>query len=400
MGLKIIWFLCQNRKWHKTYSLKISIKYKIKMNQNSTTINIIPTKKKESSEILNLIRIFYKTPKNIIGRTSFKKIQSFIEKPDCQRSIDDEHVNKLLSYQIKHYEKYKEFFFPRQIIIGLLNNKFYVMDGQHRLHCIKYLVTKYQKDIELNVSILILKDECELDEKFLAINQNTPVPIVANDINGWKEFDRHIEQYLRTNFGKYIKKSKNPYSPNFNITNLFEYMKKHRVSQRLKNDHKIFLAELDNLNRYYRQTYTTSLIHMKGNIFKKILKTKEIQKDNPLFVTLFKNFEWVNRIVYKLETGKNYENMVHVDCNYRKRITKNLRLSVWSKRFETSMVGNCYVCLRSLNYDDFECGHVDSVFYGGKTNLNNLEPICGGCNRDMGIQNLEEYKKQMEEEFK
>ena len=91
--------------------------------------------------------------------------------------------------------------------------------------------------------------------------------------------------------------------------------------------------------------------------------------------------------------------MVHVDSHYRERIKKKLKRAVWSKHFDNSLIGNCYVCVDSLNYDEFECGHIQSVFYGGKTNLLNLEPICKTCNRDVGIQNLEEYKKQLESEF-
>ena len=357
--------------------------------------------KLQPTTLSNLITIYHQTPKNIIGRTSYNKIQLFVQKPDCQRSIDDDHVNELYTFETNHFKKHGEFFFPKPIIIGFLKNNFYVMDGQHRLACLKYLVSKYKKDIELNVSILILENECELDEKFLAINQNTPVPILSNDIDGWKNFNKFIEEYLKTNFGKFIKKSNNPNSPNFNIKNLFEYMKKHRVAQRLKNDYKTFLRELECLNIYYRQTYMESIVQHTSttNILKKIVKSKLVQPQNPLFVTLFKHFEWVNRIVHKMETGIGYENMVHVDSHYRERIKKKLKRAVWSKHFDNSLIGNCYVCVDSLNYDNFECGHVQSVFYGGKTNLANLEPICKTCNRDMGIQNLEEYKTQIENEF-
>ena len=45
-----------------------------------------------------------------------------------------------------------------------------------------------------------------------------------------------------------------------------------------------------------------------------------------------------------------------------------------------------------IEYDSFECGHIQSVFYGGKTNYNNLEPICSICNGSMGIMNLNEFK--------
>ncbi len=55
----------------------------------------------------------------------------------------------------------------------------------------------------------------------------------------------------------------------------------------------------------------------------------------------------------------------------------------------------CYVCYEEIDYDTFECGHIKSLFYGGKTCLNNLVAICRCCNNDMGIKNLELYKKEL-----
>jgi 5-methylcytosine-specific restriction endonuclease McrA len=51
------------------------------------------------------------------------------------------------------------------------------------------------------------------------------------------------------------------------------------------------------------------------------------------------------------------------------------------------------VCRDTIEYDSFECGHVKSVFYGGENTLDNLEPIRGSCNKDMGTQNLLTYKE-------
>ena len=45
-----------------------------------------------------------------------------------------------------------------------------------------------------------------------------------------------------------------------------------------------------------------------------------------------------------------------------------------------------------------QCGHIKSVFYGGRTNIDNLEPICTKCNLDMGIKNLMDYKKELDQE--
>ena len=55
--------------------------------------------------------------------------------------------------------------------------------------------------------------------------------------------------------------------------------------------------------------------------------------------------------------------------------------------------GHCFVCKSALCFDNFECGHVVSLYHNGDTQLDNLEPICRMCNGDMSIMNLYEYKR-------
>ena len=67
--------------------------------------------------------------------------------------------------------------------------------------------------------------------------------------------------------------------------------------------------------------------------------------------------------------------------------------------FEDSLKGNCIVCVNEIDYDNFHCGHIKSVFYGGETTLSNLEPICASCNLNMGTQDLNVYKKELGREL-
>jgi 5-methylcytosine-specific restriction endonuclease McrA len=56
------------------------------------------------------------------------------------------------------------------------------------------------------------------------------------------------------------------------------------------------------------------------------------------------------------------------------------------------MTGKCYVCENTLDYDNMECSHIIAHALGGDISLDNLQPCCKSCNRDMGIMNLYEYK--------
>ena len=77
----------------------------------------------------------------------------------------------------------------------------------------------------------------------------------------------------------------------------------------------------------------------------------------------------------------------------RKTIPSSLRIQVWRKYLSKpdgtcELDGKCYCCNREIQIDCFECGHIISNKNGGKINMDNLRPICGTCNKNMGTQNM------------
>tara|TARA_B110000238_G_C16095049_1_gene425679 strand:+ start:541 stop:1596 length:1056 start_codon:yes stop_codon:yes gene_type:complete len=319
-----------------------------------------------------------------------------ITKPECQRALDNEQVNNILKFQLNHQEKYGDFFFSNPITLAEFENKIYIIDGQHRLTCIEKL-NKINNDFEFDIPVTILRIESreELESKYIAINQNKPVPLPEN-INDWNNFTRHIEDYLTHNFSVYFSRSENPQSPNFNNTKLIRYFNDKKIGEQIGFNYELFINEIKELNNFYLQSYDVFLFMYFPNILKYIRKCKEKQNRSPFILGIFKRFEWVDRIVYKIQQNVQYEQMKHIPENNRVKIKKALRQCVWSKHL-TPTGGNCFVCSVSLTSFNFECGHIKSVFYGGQTCLSNLVPICSGCNGDMGIKNLDVYKKELVE---
>ena len=79
---------------------------------------------------------------------------------------------------------------------------------------------------------------------------------------------------------------------------------------------------------------------------------------------------------------------------YRKSVPKTLKDSLWDTTFGSDKgEGNCYVCGTIINSKRFEAGHIIAVHNKGTTTLDNLECICSTCNKSMGTQNLENFKK-------
>lgn len=76
----------------------------------------------------------------------------------------------------------------------------------------------------------------------------------------------------------------------------------------------------------------------------------------------------------------------------RKTIPKKIREEVWVKAFGEERIGQCTCCEAVIDPDHWEAGHIKPHKFGGKAVLINLTPICRGCNRSMGTQNLWDYK--------
>lgn len=79
----------------------------------------------------------------------------------------------------------------------------------------------------------------------------------------------------------------------------------------------------------------------------------------------------------------------------RIQIPKTVRNAVWNNYIgETIGVAKCFAgCNRHITWQNYECGHIIAQARGGKTELNNLVPICSQCNKSIGVRNLEQFRK-------
>jgi hypothetical protein len=74
------------------------------------------------------------------------------------------------------------------------------------------------------------------------------------------------------------------------------------------------------------------------------------------------------------------------------KILKDLCWYTWVGKTVASHT--CLCCERmEIRMNSFECGHVLAEAKGGQLSVENLRPICGGCNRSMGSENLEDFKR-------
>lgn len=95
----------------------------------------------------------------------------------------------------------------------------------------------------------------------------------------------------------------------------------------------------------------------------------------------------------KIQIDEYIEKTENVSPNKTKKsIPKPLRKAVWDKYIGIEAgIGECYTCKSTIDKMDFECGHVIAESNGGTTNLQNLRPVCGMCNKSMRTKNLLEF---------
>lgn len=318
---------------------------------------------------------------------------------DIQRNLDTEHLNELVEYQQAHLREHGRYSFPTNVIVAECEGRLALVDGQHRVETMRYLARTNPEHLSrarVPVVVVQLQTPGEYDQVFVAVNKSKPVQLYA-DVDAWKRVLKGIDQHFRVHYRTYIReKSERPIVPNINVQSLLRHLDEGGYVRRLGLTSEQWVAEIEALN-------TCLVLHWRRIVPRKhVSKIMEWapkciarQQERPLLLSVFRKFEWVDRIALKVtqpERGHTYETMVHSEVGHREAIPQDLRQQVWNKRNSPGFNGQCYVCRQPLNFASMQCGHVVPVYAGGATVVGNLEPICGGCNRDMGTEELEGYR--------
>lgn len=355
------------------------------------------------------------TPNNNISVMGASELLAMLDDPanllfsspcgDIQRNLDVHHLDDLKQFQYNYAEQHGCYLFPSVISIGEYEGRYAVIDGQHRLEavrCILYSTAEQASrrsnvtPIRLPVSFIKMDSPGDYDALFVALNKGKPVQLYRN-WNDWKHVLKGLETYFYTKYSDYIKTSETPLVPHINLDKLLAFMDKTDVVSRIGLGCEDLVNEIEELNNCYRLHWRELIQATKyvQNIEAYVDRCKRKNPSRPLFLGIYRKFEWLKRIELKVKTGKSYLSMRHVRDDFRPKIMKRLRCDVWKKRNAAQLNGTCFCCGSSIDYDSFECGHIVAVSNLGATTLKNLEPVCRQCNRGMGSQNMGEYKEQL-----
>jgi len=319
------------------------------------------------------------------------KLLNIVKIPDIQRNLDESHVDEIYNSQIEQYNKKGYYDFGIISISHVKSdNSYWIIDGQHRYSALLKFF-KNDDDFKIFVSLYSVDNNNERDEIYHTINLNKPTAIAKNS-----NTDLCISKFLKTfekKYSDYIKKSKSPHRPNFNIDVLREKIIEYDIVDRFNFDdfETKFMDELSKLNTFYSNVSCKQFREWGINDFNKY-RDKCVEKKHELLLGIYNQYEWLDRIIDKICDNKQYDNNQHYIKNKRFAIPNELRIKCWEK-YNKELNGRCFVCNNNLRYSDMHAGHIKPVYFGGKNTIDNLQPICLGCNLSMGIQNLYDYKK-------
>jgi hypothetical protein len=114
-----------------------------------------------------------------------------------QRDCDLHRIDKMVQDQLTYYNKYRQFTFPGSLVVAIVDNKSYLIDGQHRREVVKEIKVLYPDlPIMLNIEERYCHSEEHVNDIYVMINNvNTNNCMIKDgeiDPQGEKLKDLHV----------------------------------------------------------------------------------------------------------------------------------------------------------------------------------------------------------------
>ena len=316
-----------------------------------------------------------------------------IEIPDIQRIIDNNKVNEIVEFQDKCKVNDENFKYELGILqVCILQNKYYLIDGQHRYKAMMKSFEKYNINFKCFVQYITVDNYEELKECFKLINQNTPLPDIEFDNNEQKDIVTVICNHFHNKYNKKIWskgniKHKRPYISFNEFQEAVSFLTKQLQNNNAKQIIEILENKNNDISTFEREVFPKDITDSMYNT----------AKENNFYLGLYKYkneegyyFEWICDII-KNKIGK--ELKPKKTTTRRKNVSKAVRSKVWNI-YIGSIHGECkcIVCNNNtITQNNNEAGHILSVKEGGKDTEDNIIPICGECNKSMGSKHMREF---------
>ena len=336
-----------------------------------------------------------------------------ISKPVQQCSLDDIKVSEM----VKEYAAHPHFFAHKRIItIAYMEHDkdtYYIVDGQHRIEMARELTKdgKYVNDYVICIWYM-LSNEAEMRMLFASINKDSirNQPYVGSDV---------FIQMRMDEFVKFFKSKDNDYKKLF-ANKASTTSRKYTIEEVVKKLHRDKFFDIERSPDLYpdlsitnanQRTFSDYILKSADEFYNK-LDHDNCQKTDHNYSSKWYSDEWEligYRRIWTLKTtnffawlkDKKRVQPSHSSRYIKSRIPPQTRTATWKKYYGTNSCGPCplyHLCNVTLYRDvrnGWQCGHIISEKNGGELQVDNLRPICQGCNCSMGSNNWDVYEKSL-----
>ena len=312
-----------------------------------------------------------------------------IQYSESQRALNEDKVESMIDEYIHfpHFLKFKN-----RIVIAILNGRWYLVDGQHRLEMAKRCYVNHSINDEFLFSWYHCENETTMRQLFNSLNKDS----LGNEfyINLEEQKQHMIDIWftmMKKNYGRFFNKTEKHKSRTYSLPTIRDK-----------------LIEIGFFDQYTTAQECYDMIRNKNNEFYELNRYEnEIKYDNldgfyaddklrirHKFVIPSKqcNFiQWLH--------DPTNEQPYHQRMKLKKPISQGMRMKVWEREFynlEEAIcpISTCNTLLKKKGKGGFHAGHIISERNDGLTEISNLRPICKHCNCMMTSKNWKDFDSQ------
>ncbi len=300
--------------------------------------------------------------------------------PISQRSKDSSRVDSFVEFLEDEYKKTKVIPDLNNIHICLFNNRFYLIDGQHRYSALTTFFEKNKKckkeDYYLMPSIYFVENKKEMKMITSRINNifvSEEYLVLDEDDNDDYDIDNvktHIEMKIKELYGNYISESTQCRIPRFHLSHFKDYIfDKYPKWNAIK-----ILDEIEKLNKEYGQEYQQHNVPYYNSVNELATKKNVV----PFYLSKIIN--------------EHHNNINPKNSHKRIKVSAAMRASLWNKYYgDETNKGTCILCKCELKMSQYHVSHIQSLKENGTYNQDNLTIMCSKCNTSLGSKNLNDY---------
>lgn len=323
-----------------------------------------------------------------------------IRTPKFQRTCDDRRAKDIERFLVS-----RKFICGDIILSGSDDNGYWVIDGQHRAAAVKnatYNGAISKDDGHIVALTIFAPHEASPEELFDLVNMAVPVPeyIMTTTLDSQRRDGlQAVETYLRNEFKEYVSDARSPRRPNFNPSHIVDAM--------MRSDPTLQCTPTTSREWCGLVEYVNGVvIHDNPSLDPKKSSARRafvLAQWDPLHAWAASATwaeAWAQAGRPRADTSSPPATMHHVSRGYgpkkRAPIPVALRNAVWNTYAGGPEVGevSCACCeTTKITQQTFECGHVIAAAHGGECTVDNMRPVCRGCNRSMGTSSMHEFKR-------